>query len=481
MDQPDHESLFLYNTLTKAYEKFIPNEGNTVKIYICGPTVYDSPHIGHARTYISFDIVRRVLRDYFKYDVTLVMNITNIDDKIIKRAAEKNISCEELSMIYEKEFLDEMENLNVLRPDFITRVTEYVPEIVKFIEKLEESGMAYESNASVYFNLARYKESFKYNLLRPETVNEEEEENSEKKSRDDFVLWKASKPGEPIYESKWGGGRPGWHIECSVMASEILGKKLDIHAGGIDLAFPHHENEVAQCQGYFGDSWVKYFLHTGHLNIDGLKMSKSLKNFLTIRDIVQASSPLHLRILFLQHQWNKEMNYDPDQLKEAGAILKRITNFISNAESIVKRDDVRTLNDLDRKLIFDLENAKEEVDLALRSNINTSKALEVLLVLISSTNVHIKILHTDVLRLILGFVSKILDIFGIYQKRDAKGSDEKVAELLNNFRSEIRIALRNKSDSKQLFEICDGVRESIRECGYVIDDTQSGSILRKSV
>ncbi|ELA41550.1 cysteine-tRNA ligase [Vittaforma corneae ATCC 50505] len=481
MEQPDHQSLFLYNTLTKKCEKFTPNEGTTVKIYICGPTVYDSPHIGHARTYISFDIIRRVLRDYFKYDVMFVMNITNIDDKIIKRAAEKNISCEELGMIYEKEFLDEMENLNVLRPDFITRVTEYVPEIVKFIEKLEDKGMAYESNGSVYFNLTKYKETFKYNLLRPETTNEEEEDNSEKKSREDFVLWKASKPGEPIYESKWGKGRPGWHIECSVMASEILGKKLDIHAGGIDLAFPHHENEVAQCQGYFGDSWVKYFLHTGHLNIDGLKMSKSLKNFLTIRDIVQASSPLHLRVLFLQHQWNKEMNYDQDQLKEADAILKKIFNFVSNAESLVKRNDARPLNDLDRKLIFDLEASREEVNSALRNNINTSKALDVLLDLISNVNIHLKIAHTDVLRLLLNFILQILGIFGICQKKDVKNEDEKIAELLSSFRNEIRIALKNKSDSKGLFEICDKVRESIKEFGYVIDDSQSGSVLRKSM
>lgn len=344
-------SLVLYNTLTKKYEEFIPNNKNQVKIYICGPTVYDSPHIGHARTYISFDIIRRVLRDYFKYDVLFVMNITNIDDKIIKRAAERNISCDELSMIYEKEFLDEMDKLNVIRPDFITRVTEYVPEIIRFIEKLEERGIAYESNGSVYFNLSKYKESFRYNLLRPETLAEEEEENKEKKCREDFVLWKLSKPGEPSYDSKWGKGRPGWHIECSVMASEILGDKLDIHAGGIDLAFPHHENEVAQCQGYFNQEWVKYFLHTGHLHIDGLKMSKSLKNFLTIKDIVDISSSQQLRILFLQHQWNKEMSYDQEQLKEAGSILKKIMNFTSNAEAIVKKDDIRSMNDFDKKIL----------------------------------------------------------------------------------------------------------------------------------
>lgn len=473
--------ILLYNTLTKSLEKFVPSKQNKVKMYICGPTVYDSPHIGHARTYISFDIIRRILSDYFKYDVTFVMNITNIDDKIIRRAAERNTSCEELGAIYEKEFLDEMARLNVRRPDFITRVTEYVPEIVRFIEELESKGLAYESNGSVYFSLTAYKKQFKYNLLRPETCKEEEEESPEKRGRGDFVLWKASKANEPIYKSKWGNGRPGWHIECSVMASVVLGDTLDIHAGGIDLAFPHHENEVAQCQGFFGGSWVKYFLHTGHLNIDGLKMSKSLKNFLTIKEIVDSSSPLHLRVLFLQHFWNKEMNYDPDQLKESDAILKRIFNFVSNSESLVKEGDIRPLNDLDRKCMLDLESAKEDIDEALRNNINTPKALDSLLELILSTNKHMRVLHTDVLQMILKYVLHVLDVFGLRQeKHETSGREEAVAELLMDFRSQIRNSLKSKAEARTFYQICDKVREDIRKYGFIIDDTPERSILRKS-
>lgn len=476
------KDLFLYNTLSKNLEKFTPNENNRVKIYICGPTVYDSPHIGHARTYISFDVIRRILMEYFNFDVTLVMNITNIDDKIIKRAAERGISCTELGSMYEKEFFDQMDGLNVVRPDFITRVTEYVPEIIRFIEKLEEQGIAYESNGSVYFDLKKYKEKFKYNLLRPETVNEEEEECTDKKGKEDFVLWKASKPNEPIYDSKWGPGRPGWHIECSVMASEILGSKLDIHAGGIDLAFPHHENEVAQCQGYFQDHWVKYFLHTGHLNINGLKMSKSLKNFLTIKDIVEISSPQHLRILFLQHLWNKEMNYDPDQLKEADAILKKLANFVSNSESQLKKDDIRSLNSLDKKLLADLDESKSIIDQAFSNNINTPKALDTLIDIVSSTNQHVKILHTDVLRQILNYVVKILGVFGLdFDKKVTSVNEEKLAELLKDFRSEIRVGLKTKADNKTLFTICDKVRESIKELGYTIDDSGNESIIRRSI
>ncbi|KAM0680162.1 hypothetical protein GINT2_001545 [Glugoides intestinalis] len=476
----NYKGLRLYNTLTKSVEAFIPNEGNQVKIYICGPTVYDSPHIGHARTYISFDIIKRILSEYFNYDVILVMNITNIDNKIIERAAEKKISCMDLCNTYEKEFFAEMDKLNVQRPDFVTRVTEYVQEIIKFIEKLEENGVAYESNGSVYFNLLKYKEDFKYNLLRPETAKEEEEESTEKKSRDDFVLWKASKPGEPIYDSKWGPGRPGWHIECSAMASEVLGKKLDIHAGGIDLAFPHHENEVAQCHGYFNNNnWVKYFLHTGHLNIDGLKMSKSLKNFLTIKEIVDCSSPLHLRILFLQHQWNKEMNYDPDQLKEADAILKKLFNAISNLECQVKRQDIRSLNDIDKKIFFDLQGSKEEVDEAIKNNINTPKALEIILKLISTVNIHLKVLHSDVLQAVLTYLQKILGLFGLIVRKESGLNEEKLAELLNSFRSDVRIAAKNKVEIKTLLGACDDVREKVKECGYVIDDSLNSSVIRK--
>lgn len=473
------EPMLVYNTLTKSLEEFVPNKGREVKMYICGPTVYDSPHIGHARTYISFDIIRRVLSDYFRYDVTFVMNITNIDDKIIKRAGERNITCEELGAQYEKEFLDEMSRLNVRRPDFITRVTEYIPEIVSFIEKLERDGLAYESNESVYFDLAAYRRRFNYNLLRPETCKEDEEELLEKRGREDFVLWKASKENEPMYKSKWGNGRPGWHIECSVMASVVLGRKLDIHAGGVDLAFPHHENEVAQCQGFFGDTWVKYFLHTGHLNIDGLKMSKSLKNFLTIREIVDSSSPQHLRVLFLRHLWNREMSYDPDQLKESDAILKRILNFVSNAESLVKKSDVRSLSDLDKRCMADLDSARAAIDGAFRSNINTPKALDSLLELIAATNKHMKVIHTDVLQMILRYVLSILDVFGLQERQETGGGVEGVAELLAKFRVEVRDLVRSKAEAKAFYQVCDGVRDNIRKHGFIIDDTPEGSILRR--
>jgi cysteinyl-tRNA synthetase len=472
--------LKIYNTLSKKLENFVPNQGNQVKIYICGPTVYDSPHIGHARTYISFDIMKRILADYFNYDVIYTMNITDIDDKIIKRSNERSILCSELTAKYENEFFEEMGKLNVQKPDFVTRVTEYVPEIIKFIEKLEEQGVAYESNGSVYFDLSKYKQSFKYNLLRPETVSEPEENASvDKKDKEDFVLWKASKANEPTYESKWGPGRPGWHIECSAMSSEIFGNKLDIHAGGIDLAFPHHENEIAQCQGHFNEAWVNYFLHTGHLNINGLKMSKSLKNFLTISEILNISSPESLRILFLQHSWNKDMNYDPEQLKEADSIKKKLFNFRSNSESLIKKVSNRSLNTLDKKYLFDLEVSKQAVHDAFINNINTSRALEEILNLITNTNANIKILHSDVLRLILKYVDQILSLFGLINETvQSSQMEEEIASLLCEYRNNVRSAAKSKDVSK-LFTLSDKVREDIKKFGFAIDDTPQGSMLRK--
>jgi len=260
--------------------------------------VYDESHMGHARSYVSFDILKRIMTDYFGYNVKLVMNITDIDDKIIRKAIEENISFEEISRRYETEFFDDMRRLNVSLPESITRVSEFVPEIVAFIEKIIENGYAYESNGSVYFDVKKYSSepNHTYAKLEPTSVNNKElmaegegvltnSETSDKRGEADFALWKKSKPGEPKWPSKWGEGRPGWHIECSAMAASIFKKyPIDIHTGGVDLRFPHHDNEIAQSEAYYNcDNWVNNFWHTGHLHIAGKKMSKSLKNFITIK------------------------------------------------------------------------------------------------------------------------------------------------------------------------------------------------------
>ena len=429
----EQHQLKLYNSLTRQKEIFVPQNGNTVTFYNCGPTVYDASHMGHARNYLTFDIVRRVIQDYFGYNVFYVMNITDIDDKIIKRARQNHLYeeylakkhgleqvLEDCNQVLEKfaitvsettdqdkkvmqerlfntlktsvfnvataqksgsglveaqnqllidakdllaDWLDkqyggeitdnqifaklpryweemyhkDMENLNILPANCLTRVSEYVPEIVDFIQKIIERGYAYESNGSVYFDVAKFdasKDHF-YAKLVPEAFGDQAAlkegegdlvgDTKEKKSENDFALWKMSKPGEPSWSSPWGMGRPGWHIECSAMASSILGESIDVHAGGYDLKFPHHDNELAQSEAYFGcNQWIRYFLHSGHLTIAGCKMSKSLKNFITIAEALERYSARQLRLTFLLHSWKDTLDYSESTMDLAKSYEKTL-------------------------------------------------------------------------------------------------------------------------------------------------------------
>lgn len=427
--------LHLFNSLTRDKREFIPINGKSVLWYNCGPTVYDVSHMGHARSYISFDIIRRVLKDYFNYDVFFVQNVTDIDDKIIRRArqlyifneylvkiknVEPNLQRQQLNQdimaalalvrekfeiesdIDKKSFLEklinnteeclkssadndsvakgskdvlsewldrqhghsvtdnsifsslpkkfedeynkDMANLNVLPPDAVTRVSEFVPEIIEYIQKIIFNGYAYESHGSIYFDVDKFnnQERHFYAKLVPEAFGDckalaEGEGDlscfSDKRSANDFALWKSSKPGEPWWDSPWGKGRPGWHIECSVMANALLGGHIDIHSGGVDLKFPHHDNEIAQSEAYEdnGALWVNYFLHSGHLTISGCKMSKSLKNFISIKDALEENSARQLRLAFLLHSWKDTLDYGPSTMADAKSYEKTL-NVLTNLQ-----------------------------------------------------------------------------------------------------------------------------------------------------
>mmetsp|Transcript_4072 Transcript_4072/g.14391 ORF Transcript_4072/g.14391 Transcript_4072/m.14391 type:complete len:863 (+) Transcript_4072:79-2667(+) len=407
--------LMMYNSITDSKVEFVPAEGRKVSWYICGPTVYDSSHIGHARNYVSFDVLRRVVSDYFGYNVTYAMNITDLDDKIIIRThfnrlrrlyetanglaaslpaeakeelanAKKHINANlkdivelertatalvsavtvtledeeaaraagasdafvtefygqfdiqeaylELAKFYEKDFFEDMDLLNVRRPDVVTRVSEYVSEIVQYVEKIIDNGFAYPANGSVYFDMKAFTEAgFGYRKTSPHIdasevaalLRDGEGDLAAelgKKRQQDFALWKALKPGEPVWPSPWGEGRPGWHIECSAMASNILGEKVDINCGGVDLRFPHHDNQLAQSEAHYGcKQWVNYFLHTGHLHINGLKMSKSLKNFITIKKSLEVYTARQMRLLFLTHKYSSPLEIDlVGGAKESGVL-----------------------------------------------------------------------------------------------------------------------------------------------------------------
>uniref|UniRef100_A0AAR2LAN4 Cysteine--tRNA ligase, cytoplasmic n=1 Tax=Pygocentrus nattereri TaxID=42514 RepID=A0AAR2LAN4_PYGNA len=501
-DGTELPKLRLYNSLTRTKEVFVPQHGNRVLWYCCGPTVYDASHMGHARSYISFDILRRILMNYFKYDVFYCMNITDIDDKIIKRARQNHLleqyrakkpsasqilqdvltarepfqaklaettdpdkkqmlerldtavtaaltplqgaiksgtadavlldeakdllsdwldsqfGCQVtensifslLPKYWEEEYHKDMDALNVLPPDVLTRVSEYVPEIVEFVKKIVDNGYGYESNGSVYFDTAKFGASsgHSYAKLVPEAVGDQKalqegegdlsisaDRLSEKRSQNDFALWKASKPGEPSWESPWGKGRPGWHIECSAMAGSILGASMDIHGGGFDLRFPHHDNELAQSEAYFENNhWVRYFLHTGHLTIAGCKMSKSLKNFITIKDALAKHTARQLRLAFLMHSWKDTLDYSNNTMESAIQYEKFMNEFFLNVKDIL-----RTPTDItgqfekweaeEIELNKSFYEKKEAVHEALCDNIDTRTALEEIRALVGQSNAYV--------------------------------------------------------------------------------------------
>ena len=506
--------LMVNNSLcNEKVEFFTKNGDRTINWYMCGPTVYDAAHLGHARTYLTFDIIRRILSNYFHYDVNLCMNITDIDDKIIQRANQLKQNFAEFSKYWEDQFFKDMRSLNIMYPNYITRVSEYIPEIIKFIEVIIQKGYGYENNGSVYFDIEQYKKgNHMYAKLVPQDKNQNLEELQEaegalsknntedKKNKGDFALWKKSKKDEPFWDSPWGQGRPGWHIECSVMSSSVFGDSLDIHSGGIDLKFPHHDNEIAQTEAHDeSKQWINYFLHTGHLKIEGLKMSKSLKNFKKITDFINLYTPNAFRLYFCNCKWDMDMDFTENGLSMASANDKKITEFFQNIKVMARE------NDLKKDLKYDEEDSnlnnfflssKKNIHQFFCDNFNTPGVISTILDLIKkvyeyqdkcNTKKSIK-LHliygiakyiSDILKCLgLIYNTDFVDYFRISENNGNKNEEEILTpfmDIITNFRAEVKNTCITEKDTKKVLTLCDKLRDEILpNAGIRIEDKGKG-------
>jgi cysteinyl-tRNA synthetase len=639
---PPGQGLRVLNSLTNRVDPFVTADPaqKHVSWYICGPTVYDVSHMGHARTFLTFDIIRRIMTDYFGYEVQYVMNITDIDDKIILRArrnylldqylasnplldkliadaraalaqaaekgraavavaeekhkaaaardlqdaherlegarlklrnvetaqakakelearrpgadaaaaagaeseaawraeyakavgdalsqwldAEKGHEVSDQKIFrahgakYEREFMEDMRKLGVRMPSVLTRVTEYVDKIIDFIKRIIDRDLAYEKNGSVYFDTFRFDKEHQYCKLAPQSRNNadlaEEGEGAlgsaagDKKNASDFALWKKSKPGEPAWNSPWGPGRPGWHIECSVMASDHLGSVLDVHSGGEDLRFPHHDNELAQSEAFFGSQqWVNYFLHAGHLHIQGLKMSKSLKNFITIREALADHTARQLRLLFLLQAWHQPMTYDDRSLQEAVAKERTFQEFFHNLRAVFRtqppiEEASQVWGEHERKLRADMQAAQSAVHAALCNNFDYVTAMRQLLDLVSGVNKYLMATQgqpkiVPLLRTVAEFVHRMLSVFGVIQREDlgfgaagegaAGGAGEGGASRedtlrpfldgIASFRDAVRSAAQRKAEPREILRLCDELRDSaLPKLGVRLEDATDG-------
>ncbi len=381
----------LYNTLTKTKEEFVPLHPGEVRMYSCGPTVYNYFHIGNARPFIIFDVFRRYM-EYKGYKVTFVQNFTDIDDKMIQRAKEEGITVKELAEKFIEEYFKDADALGIRRADYHPRATEHIDDIIEFIQKLMDKGLAYQAGNDVYFDTSAYED---YGKLSGQSLEDLEmgariDINEAKKNPMDFVLWKGQKPGEPAWDSPWGPGRPGWHIECSVMSTKYLGETIDIHSGGQDLIFPHHENEIAQSEGLTGKPFARYWLHNGYINVDNRKMSKSLGNFFTVRDIIKEFDPEVVRLFMLSSHYRNPINFSRELLEQEQSALERLYNAKHNLEYLLESAPDRPADEEEKQFLDKLPRFVKDFEEAMEDDINTADAVGVIFDLVREINTSIK-------------------------------------------------------------------------------------------
>jgi len=467
--------LQVYNTLTRKKEIFKPLDPNIVKIYVCGPTVYDKTHIGHARTYVTFDVIRRYL-ELKGFNVFYVVNITDIEDKIIAKSLKTGKSWKEVADEYTADFFKAVDALNIKRAHIYPRVSEHIEDIIHFIEKLIEKGHAYEAEGNVYFDVDSFSDYGKLSNISRDQLKPQEE-GPGKKNPYDFALWKKAKPGEPYWQSPWGPGRPGWHIECSVMSSKYLGAQFDIHGGGQDLIFPHHENEIAQSEAYFGvNPWVKYWLHTGMLIMGTEKMSKSIGNVITVEEILKSYKPMEVRFYLLSCHYRSQLAFSDEALKHAKAAYNKILNAISSLQSILS--EVEAVYKVSRnsiELIRKISEIRAKFIEAMDDDFNTPVAVSALHSLTSLVNKEV-IPSSDVAAALAAIrvyedASRILGVFE--EKFKGEGDFQLISSLIN-----LALAVRQKHRERKEWEIADWIASELRKLGIELSDMKDKTIWR---
>ncbi len=459
----------IYNTLSRSKEELKPGAPPLVTFYVCGPTVYDYIHIGNARVFIVFDVVRRYL-EYRGFDVKLVQNYTDIDDKMINRANEEGITVKKLAERFIRAYEEDVSALRVRPADVKPKATDHIPQIIELVERLLENGYAYKTNGDVYFDTGSYPQ---YGRLTRQKQDEllagaRVEPGEKKKSPLDFVLWKQKKEGEPAWDSPWGEGRPGWHIECSAMSTHYMDDTLDIHAGGADLIFPHHENEIAQTWGADGRPLARYWMHAGYLNIEEQKMSKSLGNVLTVRNLLKEHDPLDMRFLILSAHYRSPLNFSAGLVAQSRSGRLRLQEMINNLLSALQSAGEAS-GEHEQALRKALEEAKSRFSEAMDDDFNTADALGVLFDLARSCNIylnegypHNRELLEDVLR----FYRGVNDIFEVAEISEPENLDQEIAE---------KITVRDRARAEKDFATADRIRDELQERGIILEDTPHGT------
>ncbi len=465
----------IYNTLTQKKEEFIPLEEGKVRMYVCGPTVYNYIHIGNARPAIVFDSFRRYL-EYLGYKVNFVSNFTDVDDKIIKKANEEGVSATEISERYIKEFRTDMEALNVREATIHPKATEEIEGMVEMISDLIKKGHAYEKNGTVYFKTRSFEE---YGKLSKKKIDDLEAGariavSDEKEDPMDFVLWKPKKEGEPSWPSPWSDGRPGWHIECSVMSRKYLGEQIDIHAGGEDLVFPHHENEIAQSEACNEKEFARYWMHNAFLNIDNKKMSKSEGNFFTVREICEQYDPQVVRFFMLNSHYRSPLNFSKDLMESAKNSLTRILTAIGQLEFLLSSDALLggEVTEAETKLLNEADGLHAKYKAALDDDFNTADAIAAIFELVKLANTNCNKESTkEFVQSIHDLIVKLCDILGISTKKEEEMLDEDIERLIE----ERQAARKNKN-----FARSDEIRNLLLEKGILLEDTREGVRWKRS-